>query len=49
MIRSIVSNVPGFTINDIMQTDWETLQAVLLSDESSEKGSVSLADFIKSM
>ncbi|EPC26415.1 hypothetical protein [Lacticaseibacillus paracasei] len=49
MIRSVVTNVPGFTINDIMKTDWETLQEVLLQSEPEKEKAVSLTDFIKSM
>ncbi|WP_333603895.1 hypothetical protein [Lactobacillus acetotolerans] len=44
----VVTNLPGFTINDIMKTDRETFQKVLL-ESNPEKKAVPLADFVKSL
>ncbi|WP_235810231.1 hypothetical protein [Liquorilactobacillus mali] len=50
-IRSIVTNLPGYTINDILDTDYETLVNVVApsdgSDKHDNKQPMSLFDFIE--
>lgn len=46
-IRSIVTNLPGYTINDILDTDFDLLVEVTSKDDSKDKKEMSLFDFIK--
>lgn len=52
LIRTIVTNVPGFTINDVLQTDWDMLIEILCKGDkqkAKKKEVMSLADFVGSL
>lgn len=49
MIREIVTNFKGYSINDVLATDIDSLHEVLLSKpDTPEEKVVDLMDFVKS-
>ena len=48
LIRNIVTQVDGFTINDVLQTDWDMLTQILCSTPETKDKAMSLEEFMNS-
>ena len=49
LVRNIVKGIEGYTINDVLDTDYDMLMGVLFSQKSTKQDAVDLADFIKTI
>ncbi|WP_167554812.1 hypothetical protein [Carnobacterium divergens] len=50
MIREVVTNIAGFNINDVLDTDYESLIKILCSEPNKNKKEVmSLEQFVQSI
>ena len=49
LVRNIVKGIDGYTINDVLDTDYDMLMGVLFSQKSTKQDAVDLADFIKTI
>lgn len=49
LIRQIVLNLDGFTVNDILDTDYYRLIDILNAEKSEKQEVMSLNDFAKSL
>ncbi|WP_348922078.1 hypothetical protein [Enterococcus rotai] len=49
LIRNIVTNVDGFNINDVLQTDWDMLIEILCSQPEKKEKAISLEEFMNSV
>lgn len=49
LIREIVVNIDGFTVNDLLDTDYYRLMDILSTEKSGKKEAMSLNDFAKSL
>ncbi|WP_413527365.1 hypothetical protein [Marinilactibacillus psychrotolerans] len=52
MIRRIVTNLSGFSVNDVLQTDYYLLVEILCNEtnkKSNKQEAVSLFDFVESL
>ena len=49
-IRNVVNTMPNFTINDVLETDYDLLMTVMLEESKQQTDEVmELSDFIKSI
>ncbi|GEL67255.1 hypothetical protein MPS01_14100 [Marinilactibacillus psychrotolerans] len=52
MIRQIVTNLSGFSVNDVLQTDYDLLIEILCNETETKQNKqevVSLFDFVESL
>lgn len=49
LVRNIVKGIDGYTINEVLDTDYDMLMGVLFSQRSTKQDTVDLADFIKTI
>lgn len=50
LIRTIVTQLNGFSVNDVLQTNYDTLVEILCTEHEQEKEEAqSLHDFVRSL